>query len=507
MTLRRRFAGLSQALTSVVVALTCPHRNLFAARAFRQLARLLGSAFAFDHMTYGKGALLTRRELRPLPIGFVRLPEPIKGESLSWVRRARRSAVITALCATILAAAAQAQPPMPRPKPIDILIAASRIAVTEARIGRTGDHTRFVLNLSEKVDFEVFTLADPYRIVLDLPEVAWRLSGDGQAAVGGAIQGYRYGLFRAGRSRMVIDLAGPVTIANKFLLPPEGERRFRLVLDLAPTDRAKYLATAGWPKDQRTTPETEPEVAIDDGNSRPANAKRVVVIDPGHGGVDPGTTGYSGSYEKDAVLALGKQLREALIRSGRYEVVMTRDTDIFLSLRARVAVARRAKADLFISLHCDSSPNSSSVRGASVYTLSERASDREADALARAENQSDIIAGVDLTNEPDIVTSILIDLAQRETKNSAARFAQTLLPELGRSGRIVAQTHKFAGFVVLKAPDVPSILIETGYLSNKEDEEALSDSRWRADMASGIARGVDRYFALIRHGKTAGTTE
>ena len=401
---------------------------------------------------------------------------------------------------------AHAQPPMPRPKPIDVLFAASRISVTDARIGKSGDHTRFVLNLSDKVDFEVFTLADPYRIVIDLPEVAWRL-GDGQQAVGGAIRGYRYGLFREGRSRMVIDLGGPVAIANKFLLPPEGERRFRLVLDLAPVDRAKYMLTAGWPKDAGEPASlAEPPVAADNGNARPASAKRIVVIDPGHGGVDPGTTGYSGTYEKDIVLALGKALRDSLLRTGHYEVVMTRDSDIFLSLRARVAVARRAKADLFVSLHCDSAPNST-VRGASVYTLSERASDREADALARAENQSDIIAGVDLTNEPDIVTSILIDLAQRETKNNSARFAQVLLPELRNSGRIVAQTHKFAGFVVLKAPDVPSVLIESGYLSNQDEEEAMNSLRWRQDIASGIARGVDRYFALIRHGRTASGME
>ncbi|MBI1211612.1 MAG: AMIN domain-containing protein [Alphaproteobacteria bacterium] len=505
MTLRRRFAVMSQTLTSVVVALTFTHRNLFAAHTFWQLAMERGSAFALDHATYGKGALLTRRQLRSLPTGFVRLSEPVKGRGASWIRSVAR-AVAAAFCALVLSGAAFADPPTPRPKPIDILIAATRIAVTDARIGQNGNHTRFVLNLSEKVDFEVFTLADPYRIVIDLPEVAWRLTGDGQAAAGGAIRGYRYGLFRPGRSRMVIDLSGPMAIANKFLLPPEGERRYRLVLDLAPVNRSKYLATAGWPKDEQSQPESEPDVAIDDG-SRPANARRVVVIDPGHGGVDPGTTGYSGTYEKDVVLALGKQLRDALVRTGRYDVVMTRDTDIFLSLRARVAVARRAGADLFISLHADSSPNSSSVRGASVYTLSERASDREADALARAENQSDIIAGVDLTNEPDIVTSILIDLAQRETKNNSARFAQILLPELGRSGRIVARTHRFAGFVVLKAPDVPSVLIETGYLSNKQDEAALNNNRWRSEMAKGIARGVDRYFALIRHGKTARGTE
>jgi N-acetylmuramoyl-L-alanine amidase len=467
---------------------------------------MLGQAFAFDHATYGKGALLTRRQLRPLQSGFVRLLEPDK--PLRQIRM--RSLPLVPVMALVLCLLglgnAFAQPPLPRHKPIDVLIAATRTAVTDARIGKNGDHTRFVLNISDNVDFEVFTLADPYRIVLDLPEVTWRLTGDGQQATGGAIRGYRYGLFRAGLSRMVIDLSGPVAIANKFLLPPEGERRYRLVLDLAPVDRAKYLASAGWPKGaQDTQAEDEPPIELDDESTRPAHAKRIVVIDAGHGGVDPGTTGYSGTYEKDVVLALAKQLRDTLMRTGRYEVVMTRDTDIFLSLRARVAVGRRAKADLFVSLHCDSAPNSS-VRGASVYTLSERASDREADALARAENQSDVIAGVDLTNEPDIVTSILIDLAQRETKNNSARFAQVLLPELRSSGRIVAQTHRFAGFVVLKAPDVPSVLIEGGYLSNKDDEDAMTSARWRVDMASGIARGIDRYFALIRHGRpTAGT--
>ena len=410
------------------------------------------------------------------------------------------------LLSALIGGPALSQPPMPRPKPLDILLASTRIAVTDVRIGKSGDHTRFVLNISDKVDFEVFTLADPYRIVIDLPEVGWRLPGDGQQAIGGAVRGYRYGLFKADRSRMVVDLTGPVAIANKFLLPPEGDRRYRLVLDLAPTDRTKYMTTAGWPRDAQEQAIAEPDIVPDDGSRRSSNAKRIVVIDPGHGGVDPGTTGYAGTYEKDVVLALGKALREALLRTGRYEVVMTRDTDIFLSLRARVAVARRAKADLFVSLHADSAPNSS-VRGASVYTLSERASDREADALARAENQSDIIAGVDLTNEPDIVTSILIDLAQRETKNNSARFAQALLPELRSAGRIVAQTHRFAGFVVLKAPDVPSVLIENGYLTNRDDEAALNDGEWRLDMAAGIAKGVDRYFALIRHGRTAGGTE
>jgi N-acetylmuramoyl-L-alanine amidase len=173
---------------------------------------------------------------------------------------------------------------------------------------------------------------------------------------------------------------------------------------------------------------------------------------------------------------------------------MTRDEDIFLSLKARVAIARKNKADLFISVHADSAP-ASHARGASVYTLSEQASDREAEALARSENQSDIIAGVDLAKEPDIVTSILIDLAQRETNNLSAQFAQILIPELHTVGNLTLRTHRFAGFQVLKSIDVPSVLIELGYLTNADDESAMRGNRWRRNMAVAIARSVDAYFA------------
>lgn len=363
--------------------------------------------------------------------------------------------------------------------------------VNDVRVGQHGKNTRFVLNLSDKVDVEIFTLADPYRIVIDFPEIAWRLDPTATQASAGLIKGFRFGLFKPGRSRMVIDLAAPATIMNRFLLPPEGERRYRLVLDLAPVDRAKYLATAGWPAGaEAPAPEEEP---APDTAAKPPTAKRIVVIDAGHGGVDPGATGQDGTHEKDLVLALAKSLRDALEGTGKYTVVMTRDSDIFLSLKARVAVGRRAKADLFISLHADSAPGSQ-VRGASVYTLSEKASDKEAEALARSENQSDIIAGVDLTDEGDIVTSILIDLAQRETKNNSVKFAQALVPELQRAGEVTQKSHRFAGFVVLKAPDVPSVLVEVGYLSNRQDESVMNTNRWRKRMADSIARAVDRYF-------------
>lgn len=361
---------------------------------------------------------------------------------------------------------------------------------SDVRVGQHGKNTRFVLSLSQKVDVEIFTLADPYRVVVDFPEVAWELDPAATQASAGLIKGFRFGLFRPGRSRMVIDLAGPAVLMNKFLLPPDsGGRVHRLVLDLAPVAREKYLATAGWPEAEGEAP-PEPDVDV---AAKPRNAKRVIMIDAGHGGVDPGATGVDGTYEKDLVLSVAKSLRDALQSSGKFTVVMTRDEDIFLSLKARVAAGRRSRADLFISLHADSAPGSY-VRGASVYTLSEKASDKEAEALARSENQSDIIAGVDLTNEGDIVTSILIDLAQRETKNNAVKFAQILVPELHRAGEVTQKSHKFAGFRVLKAPDVPSVLIELGYLSSREDETAMNTNRWRRRMADSIARAVDTYF-------------
>jgi N-acetylmuramoyl-L-alanine amidase len=373
-------------------------------------------------------------------------------------------------------------------------VAEPSVVVKEIRVGKHEDHTRLVIDISQKVDVSVFMLADPYRVVIDFPEIGWRIDPAAAKQNVGLMKGFRYGLFRPGRSRMVIDLTGPASLANKFLLPPEGQRRYRLVLDLVPTDRASYLKTAGWPENSALeVPSVLEEPDVDPTLEKPRSAKRLIVIDPGHGGVDPGATGVSGVQEKDLVLTVASSVRDALESTGRYKVVMTRETDIFLSLKARVAAGRREKADLFLSIHADSAPNSG-ARGASVYTLSERASDREAEALARSENQSDVIAGVDLTNESDIVTSILIDLAQRETKNSSVKFAQALVPELHQVGGVTQKSHRFAGFRVLKAPDVPSVLIELGYLSSAQDESEMKTRRWRANMATAITRAVDVYF-------------
>ena len=367
--------------------------------------------------------------------------------------------------------------------------------VLDVRLGLHPDKTRVVLDLTESPGYRIFPLADPYRMVVDLSEVVWRLP-DGHAPQGrGLVQSLRYGLFAPGTSRVVLDLAGPTRIQEVQVLPASADAPTRLVIDLAPISEADFQASLrSAPLMSSVTmaapaalvlPPPKPETG---GDERP-----VVVIDAGHGGVDPGAIGGSGVYEKEITLAMAIELRKQLEKTGRYQVVLTRDSDVFVRLRDRIDVARAAGADLFVSLHADAH-TTSDLRGASVYTLSEKASDAEAAALATKENKSDVIAGIDLSNENEVVTNILIDLAQRETKNLSARFAALLVDELKRDTPLLRNTHRFAGFAVLKAPDVPSVLIELGYLSSDEDEAQLRSAKHRAKLGTAIVRAVDGFF-------------
>ncbi|MBX7146088.1 MAG: N-acetylmuramoyl-L-alanine amidase [Alphaproteobacteria bacterium] len=221
----------------------------------------------------------------------------------------------------------------------------------------------------------------------------------------------------------------------------------------------------------------------------------VIVLDPGHGGNDPGAISEHNLREKNITLAMALQLKKLIEETGRYKVFLTRNSDRYVVLRDRIAIARQVKGDLFISLHADmhSQPN---LRGASIYTLSEQASDAEAEALASKENKADLIAGVDLTEQSPIISNILIDLTQRETMNRSVQFATLLVEELKESTLLLHNTHRFAGFAVLKAPDIPSVLLEMGYLSNPEDEILLNSPEYHAKLAGVILSGVERYFAL-----------
>ncbi|MBM09539.1 MAG: hypothetical protein CMF69_08190 [Magnetovibrio sp.] len=231
-------------------------------------------------------------------------------------------------------------------------------------------------------------------------------------------------------------------------------------------------------------------------NSSKSVRTYTVIIDPGHGGIDPGAISLSGIYEKSITLVMARELRTELKKYRNFKAILTRDRDIFVPLRDRLRLAREAEADLFISIHADSIKNSK-ISGPSVYTLSERASDKEAAMLAEKENKVDLIAGIDLSQQNPEVTGILIDLAQRETKNRSVRFAGELIVALKNRTKLLRKTHRFAGFVVLKAPDVPSVLLELGFLSSPKDERALQDRRYRARLAAGIAEAVNAYFAQI----------
>ncbi len=375
------------------------------------------------------------------------------------------------------------------------------VFISSLRIGVHPDHTRIVLDLSDQPKTQIFTLASPDRVVLDLAGAQFTMKAPGPIPKAGLIAQYRFGLFQPGLSRLVLDLRNPVAIKQHFFLPAsDGGKGKRMVIDLAPVSREAFNRNAGFPKTAlkaapqangtAVKPQPKPQPV---GASRPTNRRPVVVLDAGHGGVDPGAIGRSGTREKDVVFDVTKRLQRKLQATGRYDVYLTRDRDILIPLRERVRRARARNADLFISIHADSAENPK-AHGAGVYTLSERSSDKEAAALARRENRADIIAGVNLENETHEVTNILIDLAQRETKNRSAAFAETLVPELRVVTDNRSKPHRFAGFVVLKAPDVPSVLIELGFLTNRTEERRLRSSQWRDQMVAAIARAVDNYF-------------
>jgi N-acetylmuramoyl-L-alanine amidase len=306
----------------------------------------------------------------------------------------------------------------------------ARARITDLRLGESGAVTRLVFDISEPIGHQVYVLPDPYRLVVDLPEVDWSQASKKLPAKGHVVA-VRYGTYRPGISRVVLDLKGPVAIRQALVLPPQDGRGHRFVLDVQPSDRASFLASARPPP-----PDPVPAKPAPSGpKPRRKDGKRIVVLDPGHGGVDPGTIGYSGTYEKDVTLDVAIELGRRLKASGKYHVLLTRDDDVFVRLRERVRYAREQGAELFMSLHADSL-HDNSVRGATVYTLSDRGSDAVAEALAAKENRADLIAGVDLTREPDEIQSILIDLTQRETRNHSAKFAGVLVPELGRQAKV-----------------------------------------------------------------------
>ena len=373
---------------------------------------------------------------------------------------------------------------------------------TEVRLGGDEAQTRFIMDISQKIDLHVFTLADPYRVVVDIPQVTFRLPQKAGETGRGLIKAFRFGLVMPGGSRIVFDLVKPARVEKAFVIDAANGAPARLVIDLAATDRESFVrkvAVEEKTSSAQPVQPREPQAAA--GDSRP-----LVVLDPGHGGIDTGTKGPGGEQEKDIVLAFAKSLRERIDALGKYRVLMTRSDDTFIPLADRVRIARDAGASLFISIHADwLSHKEGDAQGATIYTLSETASDPAAARLAEEENRADVIAGVDLKDEPDDVAGILIDLAQRETKTFSLQFAHKLDSAMKSATRMHKEPIKSAGFRVLRAPDVPSVLVELGYVSNKDDLQSLLSDTWRDHTADSMASAIDGYFSSHLGGTRTGS--
>jgi N-acetylmuramoyl-L-alanine amidase len=362
---------------------------------------------------------------------------------------------------------------------------------TDVRLGGDEAQTRFVMDFSRKIDMRAFTLADPYRVVIDIPQVIFQLPSKAGEGGRGLIKAYRFGLVMQGGSRLVFDLTKPAKVAKAFIVDSSEGAPARLVLELAPTDRESFLRQIA--VDNRTARTDLPAAS---GRAKEGDPRPLVVLDPGHGGIDTGTKGPSGEEEKDIVLSFAQRLRERLEKSGKYRVLLTRSDDTFVALADRVRIARDAGATLFVSIHADSLPHGEGdAQGASIYTLSDTATDSEAARLAEKENRADVIAGVDLKSEPDDVAGILIDLAERETKSFSIQFAHKLAGDMKAVTRMHKKPLKSAGFRVLRAPDVPSVLVELGYVSNRQDLQSLLSEPWRNRTADSIAQTIETFLS------------
>jgi len=386
-------------------------------------------------------------------------------------------------------------------KVVGITAVCAEPIVSNVRMWEHPAKTRFVVDLTEKIDFEIETLTDPYRLVINLPPVNWRVFFTGVRKKTGVVQNWRNGHFdyKNFNYRIVLDLSGPVKEKVMLLAPDQGNR-YRLVVDLIPSTRRAMLSNRAMEpiRNQMNTSRPFKTIKFAAPGRKPQFVdvhkdvkKIVVVIDPGHGGMDPGATTNSRIYEKHVVLAIAKAFKRRLERNPKYKVYLTRNKDIYIRLRKRIAIARINKAALFVSLHADAI-KSKKIRGMSFYTLSEKASSKEAAALAEKENRSDLVAGVKGT-ESDDVTEILIDLAQNMSMNKSSKFAEYLLKSFRSKAKILPNPHRQAGFAVLKSPDTISVLIELGFLSNTADARALTGKAYRERLSEAFVDAVVSY--------------
>jgi len=387
-----------------------------------------------------------------------------------------------------------------------VTLAAGTASATKAGLSGDQYRTTFRLDLTAGVTAEIYTLANPYRVIVDLPDVEFQLpEGTGQDGRG-LVRTFRYGLFAERKARVVLDTTGPVRIERAAMTATPGGKGIVFAFDMVTTDPASFGLGTGADKAAESTDKPPPKDAAPDAAQSKRAGKAVVMIDPGHGGIDGGAVSASNLLEKDVVLAVGKELGRQLTATGRYDVRMTRASDVFISLDQRVNLSAKHEVDLFISLHADSLAEEHGarvVRGATIYTLSERASDEQARRMAEKENASDLVAGINVVDGEgdDEVKSILFDLMKRETANFSADFSNALVRKMKAATPLAREPQRAAAFKVLKQTHAPSVLVELGYLSNPEDEKLLNSPAWRKKIAGAITAAVDTYFAK----RTAGS--
>lgn len=356
--------------------------------------------------------------------------------------------------------------------------------VLRVRFGGDRIETRMVLDLDSAVTGKQLPDTGDGRVVINLSDlpVSSAQGGDGQGLVG------HWSVDRAAMgARLALDLAPGAEVSRRFLLPPaDGVAHYRYVIDIKSAPGGSAPPVVSRDIAPKATPVSTVARTI---KAAPIRLKKVVVIDAGHGGKDPGASGAS-TEEKDVTLAAAKVLKARLEKTGRFDVVMTRNSDIFVPLEQRVQIARRADADLFISLHADSGSDPS-VRGASVYTLADRAANR----VNQVMDPDDWLMKASGPGRDRAVSQILLDLSQRATKNRSATFAEMLIEQVGEDSPLLRRSHREAGLMVLLAPDVPAVLLEMGFISNGADERALNSETQRKRLVDAVSRSIESYFA------------
>ncbi len=358
----------------------------------------------------------------------------------------------------------------------NVLSAHTANVISDIRTGVQDKGIRIVLEGSQNFNYDAFLLDRPNRLVIDIKNATIPKTPTIKSS--NIIENFRVGdLSNTKGKRVVFGLKNNVNIVKKFILDANAQnKKYRLVIDLevGATSNTKS-------NNNKNTTYYNP------------NKKKVIVLDPGHGGKDPGAIGaYNKTYEKNITLSMGKELKKHLEKAG-FEVYMTRSTDIFIPLRKRVEIARNYHADLFISIHADSAKNKK-AQGLSIYTLSEVASDKEAASLAESENKADIIDGMDFSDNSADINDVLISLSQNDSRNKSSKFSSYVVQEMNKKVKLMPDTHRFAGFAVLKAPDIPSVLLELGFLSNYTEEKYLRQPSYRNKLAEAVTKAVVRYF-------------